>query len=100
MVGQTRYCALDIYSRIGDSLGRANVKRNLGHLYRAQGLNTKAAPLYAEARGLYNLTGDSFMEENCSYWLDVVSKEGDSSSTSLSVPGNDDVPSPAPNSDE
>ncbi|KIO18521.1 hypothetical protein M407DRAFT_31819, partial [Tulasnella calospora MUT 4182] len=88
--------ALDIYFRIGDNVGRANVKRNLGRLYRVQGLNTKAAPLYAEARSLYVQIGDLKREKTCSRWLDVVSKEGDSLSTSLSVPGNDDVPSPAP----
>ncbi|KIO18887.1 hypothetical protein M407DRAFT_31444 [Tulasnella calospora MUT 4182] len=85
--------ALEIYSRIGDNLGRANVKADLGDLYHAQGLNTKAAPLFAEARGLYALIGDSKKEAGCSRRLDAVSKQGDSSSTSLSVPGNDDVPS-------
>ncbi|KIO18889.1 hypothetical protein M407DRAFT_31446 [Tulasnella calospora MUT 4182] len=88
--------ALDIYSRIGDNLGRANVKYDLGDLYRVQGLNTKAAPLFAEASGLYSQIGNSKGEQQCSRWLDVVSKEGDSLSTSLAVPGNDDVPSPVP----
>ncbi|KIO18019.1 hypothetical protein M407DRAFT_32314 [Tulasnella calospora MUT 4182] len=88
--------ALDIYCRIGDNMGRANVKGDIADLYRVQGLNTKAAPLYAEAKSFYALIGDSKWERKCSHWLDVVSKEGDSSTTSLSVPGNDDVPSPAP----
>ncbi|KIO17503.1 hypothetical protein M407DRAFT_246725 [Tulasnella calospora MUT 4182] len=47
---------------------------DLGHLYRVQGLNTNAAPLLAEAKNLYALIGDSEREENCSGWLDEVSK--------------------------
>ncbi|KIO18021.1 hypothetical protein M407DRAFT_32316 [Tulasnella calospora MUT 4182] len=85
--------ALDIYSRIGGKRGRANVKQELDYLYHVQGLTTKAAPLFAEARSLYALIGYSEMERACSRWLDVVSKEGDSPTTSLSVPGNHDVPS-------
>ncbi|KIO15714.1 hypothetical protein M407DRAFT_247165 [Tulasnella calospora MUT 4182] len=72
---------------------------DLGQLYRQQGLNTKAAPFLAEAGSLYVVIGDSKLEGDCSYWLNVVSTQGDPSPTSLSVPGNDDLPSPAPNSD-
>ncbi|KAG8930010.1 hypothetical protein FRC01_003403 [Tulasnella sp. 417] len=84
--------ALEKYSRVGYNLGRANIKGALGDLYRMQGLNTKAVQLLTEARGLYALTGNSKLEHNCSHWLDVVLKQGDSSTASLSVPGNDDVP--------
>ncbi|KIO24825.1 hypothetical protein M407DRAFT_25786 [Tulasnella calospora MUT 4182] len=91
--------ALKLYSRIGHNMGRANMLYDLGQLYRQQGLNTKAAPFLAEAGSLYALIGDSKLEGDCSYWLNVVSTQGDPSPTSLSVPGNDDVPSPAPNSD-
>ncbi|KAG8913979.1 hypothetical protein FRC01_004280 [Tulasnella sp. 417] len=87
--------ALDKYSRVGANLGRANIICALGHLYRVQGLNAKAASLLAEAKDLYALIGDSVMEVDCSYWLDVASKEDDSPAARLSVPGNHPVPSPA-----
>ncbi|KIO25246.1 hypothetical protein M407DRAFT_25370 [Tulasnella calospora MUT 4182] len=74
--------ALHLYSRIGDNVGRATVKWTLGHLYRVQGLNTRATPLLAEARSLYALIGNSEKEKSCSRWLDVLSKQGYSSSTS------------------
>ncbi|KAG8930009.1 hypothetical protein FRC01_003402 [Tulasnella sp. 417] len=81
------------YCRVGSDLGQANVKRALGHLYRVQGLNIKAAPRFAEARSLYAVIGDSRREKDCTVWLDVVSKEADPSTASLSDQGNDDVPS-------
>ncbi|KAG8910386.1 hypothetical protein FRC01_006363, partial [Tulasnella sp. 417] len=89
------YRALEKFGRVGHKMGRANVIKDLGHLYRDQGLNTRAAPLLAEAKDLYALIGDSDLEEDCSYWLAVVSTGEDSSTASLSVPGDDDVSSPA-----
>ncbi|KAG8910548.1 hypothetical protein FRC00_008020, partial [Tulasnella sp. 408] len=55
------------YSRIGANLGQANVKSDLGHLYHMQGIHTKAARLFAEARSLYALIGNSRLEKDSSY---------------------------------
>lgn len=61
--------ALKIYTRIGDKVGRANALQNLGRLYHVQGLDTKAAPLLAQAGDLYAATGVTDLERLCSLWL-------------------------------
>ncbi|KAG9024814.1 hypothetical protein FS837_005183 [Tulasnella sp. UAMH 9824] len=77
--------ALAMYTRTGDMVGRANVLYALGRLFHVQGLNTKAAPLFAESRSIYSQIGDSKWEKRCTEWLDAVSKQGESSTTSPSV---------------
>ncbi|KIO21969.1 hypothetical protein M407DRAFT_245322, partial [Tulasnella calospora MUT 4182] len=87
--------ALEIFARIGDNVGRANVTQSLGHLYRLQGLNTKAAPLFAEAKDLYMQVGDFKMVKLCSDWLGVAPKQGDLSATSPPLAGDASVSSPS-----